>query len=700
MEKEDDIDNTAPSLGDTPPPAAVDLGNITTSTTAANIQDAVDTETSPPSTTPTKSRHPSYSNSKWRSLTSPSTLSPLKSKPTKKKRETAKHSYNNNNKPHGQKAQGRRKSNNKSAKALKNVTNVKEPLPSLSSSASPVKGLSLDAKLLKEVDTKPSGKSDAKFKITSRIIVQPLRRDTFGGKTIASENVYDSNDIEAHDVPFMKAALNKFGLDKVDLPNVNEGYLTNNFSQLSRLILEDMLTQYNADDEQISFRVLVSQPTKSSDEQIRHSDAYISKIQSLASTIYWHQKRCGGLGVQKHEIMQTKYNELYVTLVPNGNHKSIKEGQLSLDEIKRLIEGDEGFELSYKDGTSSMPGDNRLMKIRWRDLFDYPSDIMIFGRQSRTIRSFSSLFIDKPKVDYIHHIHRQFAQEVLGDAVQSLALIAAYESKRRIVSTENEKISNEKSEKSLMLSMNFLGHEQSAFFKKVDDTFKGAIETSLANYQNYKDPIVSNDKMIEFMEEAQQLFPYIWTALANMRGINADWSRGNHLVVSKQKQVFYQLMSQARQADPRRLVHWAFVESLASYGHGIGKKPQNLSSYWGYTASTSTRDDMMKELGKDLQQRTTKALQQQKSSLLCFDNIQRGQPKLYQRGEKSSFYVSRTHQVANLVEEYDDTTYDGNYVEMTYDQHQAIPSPSNFPAFEEIDQTSVNELIGVFTNFD
>jgi hypothetical protein len=35
-----------------------------------------------------------------------------------------------------------------------------------------VKGLSLDAKLLKEVDTKPSGKSDAKFKITGRIIVQ------------------------------------------------------------------------------------------------------------------------------------------------------------------------------------------------------------------------------------------------------------------------------------------------------------------------------------------------------------------------------------------------------------------------------------------------------------------------------------------------------------------------------------------------
>jgi hypothetical protein len=43
---------------------------------------------------------------------------------------------------------------------------------------------------------------------------------------------------------------------------------------------------------------------------------------------------------------------------------------------------------------------------------------------------------------------------------------------------------------------------------------------------------------------------------------------------------------------------------------------------------------------------------------------------------------------------------DDSYVEMTYDQRQAIPSPSNFPAFEDIDQTSVNELLGVFTNFD
>ena len=39
MEKEDDIDNTAPSLGGPPPPAAVDLGNITTTTTATNIQE-------------------------------------------------------------------------------------------------------------------------------------------------------------------------------------------------------------------------------------------------------------------------------------------------------------------------------------------------------------------------------------------------------------------------------------------------------------------------------------------------------------------------------------------------------------------------------------------------------------------------------------------------------------------------------------
>ena len=108
----------------------------------------------------------------------------------------------------------------------------------------------------------------------------------------------------------------------------------------------------------------------------------------------------------------------------------------------------------------------------------------------------------------------------------------------------------------------------------------------------------------------------------------------------------------------------------------------------------------MKECGKDIQQRTTDVLRKEKVVLYCYDNIQRGDPQKNQRGGQSSFYVVGTHQLANKPVIYDKTEHDDKYAKMTCDQSQPIPSPSNFPAFEEIDPTSPDELVELLTNFE
>lgn len=248
------------------------------------------------------------------------------------------------------------------------------------------------------------------MKITNKVIVQRFRPDTFAGRTIAAENAYDDNDIASHDLPFMDAALSKFGHHKMKLSEVKDGYLTNDLSLLSRLLLEDMLTQYNDNDETISLRVLVSKPSNAiSKQKMSKDDKYLFNMQSLASKIYWHQTRCDEeLGIHSREIMRTKYHELYATLVPNDNHKSIKEGKLTMSEIEALLDGEGGFDLRF-EGTAPLSVDGQsdiIMKIKWRDMVEFPSSIMIFGPRSHSIRSFNSLFKDKPKVDYIHHIHR------------------------------------------------------------------------------------------------------------------------------------------------------------------------------------------------------------------------------------------------------------------------------------------------------
>ena len=515
MEKEDAIGET-PSL-DGPSGAvksAVGVNDLANSIADNNRDDAV---TSPLSAAPKKRL---FRSNKRQSTTSPS-QSP-KGKAQKKKKET-KYSLQ-----HGQTAQGRRNSA-RSTKGLKNVTNVKAKERPSSPSDSPIKAKNLNNLVFEPspIQTQPSHQPKKKdgFKITSTVILERLRPDDiFGGRVIASENVYDADDMAEHDEPFSKAAISKFGHDKISLSKVNDGYLTNNFSKLSRLLLEDVLVQYNGDNEHTSsFRVLISTPPTS--QQTSASNAHLSAIQNLASKIYWHQQRHGGLGVHKREIMGTKYHELYATLTPNKNHRAIKEGQLTMDEIRELLNGDGGFELRFEGTPSSMAS----IKIKWSDMVEYPSDIMIFGKQSTAIRSFDRLFRGKSTLDYIHHIYRQFSLEVRGDTEASLALIVAYQTRRLIVSTESEKISNTNTERSLIASMSFLGEEQSEFFQRVDDTFKGAIKTSLATFQVYNEPIVCRERMIELMEEAQAKFPIVWKALDNMRGVSAR-SRASHLL--------------------------------------------------------------------------------------------------------------------------------------------------------------------------
>jgi len=189
-----------------------------------------------------------------------------------------------------------------------------------------------------------------------------------------------------------------------------------------------------------------------------------------------------------------------------------------------------------------------------------------------------------------------------------------------------------------------------------------------------------------------------------MRNINPNFSRGKDLVLSlvlsKQLQVFFQLLSSAHQADDRHLVYWSLVHSLASYGWGVANKAQKFSCYWGNTCHPVTRDRKMKEMTKDLIAKQMKLLSGQTAVItIVYDNYQRGQHLKYQREGSSSGYVKGTHQLANKVRLWKGTEYDTKFVEMDY-VNQAIPSLPGLPAFENVNITSplaVSEQL-VFSN--
>ena len=220
------------------------------------------------------------------------------------------------------------------AKKTTKKTKHRSGSPSSPSDNSPIRRNNLNQRFQHSPRRARSSKPKKGVNISNKVILQQLRQGTFG-KEIASENAYDADDYAKHDAPFATAAFNKFGHHKVALFKVKEGYLTNDFSRLSRFLIEDMLVQHNDDNEAaLSFRLLISKRDMPSSEQMSSDDASFFERQKLAGKIFHRQQRGGvELGVHTREIMGTKYYELYATLVPNKTHKSIKAGLMTMEEI-------------------------------------------------------------------------------------------------------------------------------------------------------------------------------------------------------------------------------------------------------------------------------------------------------------------------------------------------------------------------------
>ena len=535
-------------------------------------------------------------------------------------------------------------------------------------------------------NTKQSNKSgNNKCQLRKDWFFEALRPETFN-RSISSEEVYDVEDIETHDKAFQKGMKSSFDSQKASNSDadilVGDGILSSDRRQLSRLHVEDMIQLHSEDElHPIHLRVFIA--TDNEDPRWDNKEAFYNSQRRKNSEL--------GLGIEKKvKIMRKVYYELYARLVPSDTHKSIKDGTTTRDDIISLYNQDEGFDLKFI-GVKSRKKKNDVLKFKWKDMVDNAEDLMIFGRKHKTARDFLRLFRDRDSLTYQHHIFRQFALETQGDVTAANALTAAYYMKRTLIAEDDLKKQDTNAIDFICNQMMFTGPKKTKYFNKVDDIFKSALENTLSEFQIYTLALIPLEKLEELMEEAIELFLEIWKGLCKMRNINPNYSRGKELVLSKQLQVFFQLLSSARQADPKRLVYWSFVQAMASYGWGVANKAQKFSCYWGNTCHADTRDEKMKELTKNLMANQMKLLSGLDAVIIVYDNFQRGQELKYQREGSSSNFVKGTHQMTNEVRYWTMTQYDEKHVEMTYVE-QAIPSPSGLPEFEKVNTKSAKEV--------
>ena len=533
-----------------------------------------------------------------------------------------------------------------------------------------------------------SKKKKTTCKMPSSEILEKGRPNTFG-KAVSSETYFDEDEMDAYQAAFVKETQVLFKTrslhgqvvlkQPVGSANNSKSSLPIGLSRLNRYHWEDMATQYsNEGEDPLRFRVFIA---AQNNETRWKQKQYI----------FDHQRR-KQLGVEKRIFGGKLYFGLYATLVPNEQFKSIKAGEMSKDDIIAMhSDYNLKFALQFDGVTVRNSGAIMTMQFTTGDMVDDAKDLMFFGTATESIRAYDRIFKDRTSLPYVHQIYRDIADEVRGDPTLAHALNSAYFQKLSVLNQESLKMQQEGQLDAVCKDATFLGKDKTTFFKEVDKAYEKNLKESMTTFQDYTQPIIIMLTLMKFIEQSKLLFPAIWQLFGSLRNIKSNAKRGKALVASKELQIFFTILAMARMADPQRLKHWAAVSSFAMFGWGVKNKAQDFQSHFGHVCSTDARNLLMKEMTTNLLAAHILLLSSCTALILVYDNFQRGQHLTEQREGKSSNYLKGTHQLANTVNEYTDTTHDESRVEMKY-VNQPFPSPPGLPAFETVTLDSPVEV--------
>ena len=470
-----------------------------------------------------------------------------------------------------------------------------------------------------------------------------------------------------------------------NLPVVVEGYLPNSLYQLSRIYVED--TMRPAEElRAAAFHIRLFVPEDCPNQEWK-------RAVRMARTYQLKDGNKFGLRTDRshRNFMDRTYQDAYarIELGTTEFHKKVASGEVTEEQLRKAYL-DESSEYDFKVVFENCPGYMHL-KLKWKDMVDHAGHLLMFGPKNCKPRSYNKLFDKKKNLNYLHHIFLQFARETSGDMFASLLLSTAYRHRVNELNSTPEGVSER-------MELNLTGNKKGAeFLLRFDNHVKEKMEETLVTFQDISSPIVYIADLINFANEAWEYFPDQMAALAGMRNIN---NRNEKLLESKRLQIFINFLSHARQADPRRLVHWSLIESLASYGWGQARKSQDFMAYHGHTCSTDTRIRNIKRLTNKLLGKHIDVLVLESSLILVYDNYQIGQHRKFQSGGSSSRFLNGTHRLAVEFRPFDNKSFDDLRVELTYDGTQPLASPVGMPKLEVVDIKDPEEVSNAISGID
>ena len=421
----------------------------------------------------------------------------------------------------------------------------------------------------------------------------------------------------------------------------------------------------------------------------------------------------GGIGaavekvqrIERANISGREYYRLKCTVTSSTRDKLVF-GEGSGTYSREQFERDVGKSRNGDFGVA-FDGTNEKMLFNWYSIITEPSSLMFFGAPLTQSRAFDSLWKNVKSNETLYTRFACMYDEFEGDVEACQALYNSYLF-RRMAIAEN-KLKDEEEKRDIYNGDLLRSNEVVNFLSKIDSLCEKNLMSVFTDFKNHAEPIIPTTEMCALIAEAPNVFGQTWNHLCDLRGVQANQPKKEPLNVVKRHQVFWQLINMARTANRRKLMHLAFISSVANFARGVTNKAESAFAYFGNTLSISGRKRIMAKLtGDDAEGRVTKntladkqrrVMRVQAAIVFAYDNYQRGMKLQHQRGAHSSAFFKGTHQCAHKVNIFDDTTFDQVFAEFKM-FHQPIPSPWGMPVFEFVEEDKMAEFFMNYNDFE
>ena len=232
------------------------------------------------------------------------------------------------------------------------------------------------------------------------------------------------------------------------------------------------------------------------------------------------------------------FGKVYVNLAGTvslaNSNEAIRLGMTRGQFMTEYFNDSGGFRFSFE-------GSLEKMRFSWQGVSTRSDDVMFFGQKFTGGCLYNDLLRWKGDRQYAHHVFRQFASEVRGDASASSQLYASYQ-KRLRRTFENKNTELLALQTGVFDKQSFNDTRGKLFRKLFDDLCRYAFFACMSSLQDYSQPIICNDNFMNYLALAKSVFDPPWRFLASLRNIDPK-NETDKLTAYTERQVFCQIMA-------------------------------------------------------------------------------------------------------------------------------------------------------------